>query len=555
MKSRMTGCLWLGAAFAALGLAMLFEPHAQAARAYVPQWTSCVNPGGTGGCYSSIQAAIDASSYGAAINVWGGTYDEHITMKNGVSVYGQGWDFSQTVINGRFSANQSTVYFPSGIDATTVLSGVQVTGGGTGDPSTSYSGSGIYMFGASPKIVNTWLYSNTAMYGGGAHVSGGSPTFTNVPAWYNLANNGGGFYLENNAQPTFFGNPMELANGTVLWNTANSGGGFSMREVTATLAGLRVYWNTSYTGAGVEIFSATHTITLFLNDISGNAATRCSGGCVGGGIYADSAANLEISTNLIANNTAGGVGGGVYLNQSGGQFQDNVLINNKPVGMQIAGSATALKVEGNWFESNSAVNGGGGLYVGQGAAPLVNANVFVTNTAPTGSAIFLMQAGPVTVTNNILARNTGVGCAINVQQTAARIVNNTIADTTGCGVGFNQAEGIILANNIMHHSSSGWGIFGTNTALHTEDYNDLVGDANSLPAGSHDLSVDPQFVGAGDLRAYYHIKATSPISKTGSLAWAPAKDIDGDPRTGFTSMGADQIPIQARGLYLPLVMR
>jgi hypothetical protein len=121
-------------------------------------------------------------------------------MTNGVSIYGQGWP--STIIDGGYSMPRATVYIPSDVSASTVLSGVQITGGGTGDLTTSVSayvqGGGIQIGYASPSIV----YSCTAKEGGGVFVNGGSPTFDNVPVWNSQAERGGGFYLQNGAEVT-----------------------------------------------------------------------------------------------------------------------------------------------------------------------------------------------------------------------------------------------------------------------------------------------------------------------------------------------------------------
>jgi len=282
--------------------------------------TLCVNTTGAGGCYTEIQAAIDAASQGDVITVDAGTYNEHITMTNGVSIYGQGW--LSTTIDGGYSMAQATVYIPPGVSASTVLSGVQITGGGTGDPTTSgQDGGGIAIWWASPSIVNTWVYSSTATNGGGVFVRGGSPTFDNVPVWFNRANQrGGGFYLDGGAVVTITGNLFEGTNGTVWLNSAEwDGGGFYMTGVTTTLTGLRVNGNTAPYGGGVYIYSTSNRVRLLLNDISFNSATTIGTG--GAGIRADSATNLEIVGNAINGNTATGSGGGAAFGQSAGLVQ------------------------------------------------------------------------------------------------------------------------------------------------------------------------------------------------------------------------------------------
>ncbi len=111
MKQRLLWSALLGVILA-IGLMGWFEPRAQAGGALARKLARCVNPGGTDGCYSTFQAAINASAYGDSINVWAGTYNEHIAIMNGVSIYGAGWD--KTVINGNYSASMETVYVGSG---------------------------------------------------------------------------------------------------------------------------------------------------------------------------------------------------------------------------------------------------------------------------------------------------------------------------------------------------------------------------------------------------------------------------------------------------------
>lgn len=529
-----------------------------------PRTTLCVNPGGTGGCKSSIQDAIDAAIYGDLVLVDTGIYTEHITMTNGVSIYGNGWEY--TVINGNYSAAQPTVYVPSGITASTVLSGVQVTGGGTGVP--GVAGSGIQMWWASPTIVNTWVFSNTGYYGGGVFVRGGSPTFNNVPAWQNRAYRGGGFSLDSGGPITITGNPFEGYNGTVWFNSAtDDGGGIFTVGVTLTVSGLRIYGNssTSTNGGGVCVGATTpNAITLALNHIVGNSAHS------GGGIYAYGAGNLTVIGNVLDSNTAT-YGGGANLNQSAGLFQTNWLLGNTAVvyggGVANGSGSSGLKIAGNWFERNQAANGAGAAFWGD-ASPAVDANVFVTNTAQFGGGIYFAQSGVLTATNNIMARNVvtngyGIAAGVQVSEAPVRLINNTIAVNTGDGIYFDRAEGIVIVNNIISgnsHESIEMNSMNPTTS-YTIDYNDRYSNggssSNELPMGAHDVSVNPLFKAAGaDLAQYYHIQATSPISRTGSLSWAPPKDFDGESRLLCgVSMGADQIPCPLWYLDLPLIRK
>jgi parallel beta-helix repeat protein len=520
--------------------------------------TRCVAPGGAGGCYASIQDAINASTAGDDITIAAGTYQEHITLTDRVSIYGQGWD--STIIDGGFSAAQSAVRIPSDVSASTVLSGVKVTGGGTGDPATSSNGGGIAVWG-SPRIVNTWVHSSTGYYGGGVYVGLGSPTFENVPAWENRALYGGGYYMGRDAEVAVTGNPFEGVNGTVWLNVAkNQGGGICVQGATVTLAGLRVYWNRAYVGGGMYVGNTPQQVTLVLNDISGNSAEY------GGGISTENVPQLDMRFNAIGN-WLFGVGGNRAVNDGGGaQFsvntaglvQSNLFLLNQATnsgagGVAIGGCTSDLLLSANWFEGNSGPSIGG-IHVYYDGAPRIDANTVVSNT---GHGIYLSNAGEVSVTNNIVAHNQPVGTqvahAVGIHESPGQVVNNTIADNTGSGLYLCRAEGAAVINNIIS-GNTGDGILLMDTTSYVADYNDLFGNPyNGLPAGAHDLAVDPQFVATGNLAEYYHIQTTSPVSSTGSPAWAPWYDIDGDWRAfgGSVSMGADEIPA---GEELPAIV-
>ena len=59
--------------------------------------SNCVNPGGKGGCHSTIAAAVAAASPGSTIKVAPGTYKEDVVIGKSLSLIGAG--FSDTIID------------------------------------------------------------------------------------------------------------------------------------------------------------------------------------------------------------------------------------------------------------------------------------------------------------------------------------------------------------------------------------------------------------------------------------------------------------------------
>jgi hypothetical protein len=199
-----------------------------------------------------------------------------------------------------------------------------------------------------------------------------------------------------------------------------------------------------------------------------------------------------------------------------------------------------------------------GLNIGVGGFVLVNANTIVTNTATSGGGINLSAADAVTITNNIIAKNivssTNTG-GINIGTAPFRIINNTIAENDGNGVRSIATDGIIIVNNIIVKNKQ-YGADITDAISYTIDYNDMFSNSYvGVITGTHDLSVNPNFIGNGSASHHYHILATSPVSKTGSSVWAPPKDVDGEERVVCYSMGADQLSCVVSRLLLPLILR
>src|SRR6185369_602428 len=90
--------------------------------------TLCVNPGGTGGCFSSIQAAVNATANGDLINVAGGTYAENVLIPASRRLTIQGAGAGVTVVDGGGSAATVDVQDRGNL----TLAGVTLTNGTPG---------------------------------------------------------------------------------------------------------------------------------------------------------------------------------------------------------------------------------------------------------------------------------------------------------------------------------------------------------------------------------------------------------------------------------------
>jgi hypothetical protein len=103
-----------------LGLALvgiLLLPHPATAGVL------CVNLGGTGGCFSTVQAAVDAASRGDEIAVDVGTYQESIVVEERVSIRGMGPTL--TIIEATGSSAIETTAAGLDLSALTVRGGTE----------------------------------------------------------------------------------------------------------------------------------------------------------------------------------------------------------------------------------------------------------------------------------------------------------------------------------------------------------------------------------------------------------------------------------------------
>ncbi len=135
-----------------------------------------LQPDGTGDA-PTISAAIDSSVYGDVIELTCGEYfEEGIYLKSGVTIRSESGTPECAVVQGRQpTATPGGIFIAHGVDETTLLEGITITGGWATSHYFGYSGGGIAIFSNSALTVRRCQISgNFAQRGGGVEISSDS---------------------------------------------------------------------------------------------------------------------------------------------------------------------------------------------------------------------------------------------------------------------------------------------------------------------------------------------------------------------------------------------
>jgi hypothetical protein len=170
-------------AFLATAALLAAAPHASAADRLVPQG------------FSTIQAAINASTTGDRVLVSPGTYNESITFGGRrIRVQSTG-GAGVTTINAA-GLNRRVVQFTGGETAESVLDGFTIRGGNPVTGTLTGHGGGILICSSSrPTILNCVVRDNVAELGGGIYIclNSSGAQLGNVTVCNNLCGSGYGF--------------------------------------------------------------------------------------------------------------------------------------------------------------------------------------------------------------------------------------------------------------------------------------------------------------------------------------------------------------------------
>ena len=478
-KASITLALGLGLALTLLWLLSGSTAPATAAPACQPQQapgdviTVCLS----GGCdYTSVQAAVDATTGGEIIKVAAGNYtgihyragvtqvvyiSQSLTIQGGYTTTDWLTSYPLTRPTTLDAEGQGRVIYLTGSGISVTLEGLRLTRGDAsgmgGGPAwaedvgggvyvtdnailtlrnsevysnAAYTGGGVYVNQSdNATLADNRIYSNTANWGGGVNIyRGESVSLTDNDIYGNLVtHSGGGIYLHLTGYPELTGN--DIYSNTADWDGAGIYLGSAYGGTTLT--DNRIYSNTAGSGGGGLHGVSSSDVSLIDNKVYGNAASA-----QGGGIYLSGSRDSVWTGNKVYNNTAGTNGGGIWLRGVTSGFDNALLMDN-----EIYGNT------GAW---------GGGVYVYSSRNATLRGNVVYSNTSGgnVGGGINLSSSDEATLADNEVYSNTGAnGGGINVwfcddlTMTGNEIHDN--AAGTGGGVYLTGGDNVRLTNNIV----------------------------------------------------------------------------------------------------------
>lgn len=440
--------------------------------------------------YTTIQAAVNASTTGDVIDIDDGTYTENVTISNKwITLTG---DLSApanvvltSVVRGPNSGTSPLFIGGTSAGAHVIVEGMTITngltqsgqGGGvtihqsnaelrhdviTNNSAPSGYGGGILVdSGSAPYIHDNVISGNSAGQGGGGIFAFGSNSvIVNNTITGNLTtgaviagggSSGGGIYLETSSgvsmTVTVFGN-------TISSNTAEfAGGGIMLRTgVTGTIEGNVIETNHAAYGGGIHVETNGSAVTLDGNTISGNAAIHVrkfdSGGNTsgwGGGLSIYGQSQVTAVRNTIVSNTADSGGAGVVAAEQSRYTLDADTISTNTVG---GGAST-----------ESPPLSGGGLYAANSTGTITN-TLFVGNSADIGGAIGLLDGATATIDQSTIVGNHeafqagGAVFVVDASTVSATLANNILSGNDGYQLFDPKRRAARLSNNLFGLASS-----------------------------------------------------------------------------------------------------
>lgn len=286
--------------------------------------TRCVNPSGTGGCFASIQAAVNASAPGDTVTVGAGTYDEAVTINASLTLTGAGPGATILDHNSQptgcacITVNSGTVII-SGFTTAHGTSGAAIRNSGqttvTNSLLTGNSGGVGNEAGGVMTVINSIMSGNA---GGAGNLSGGTLTVIMSTIQQNY-----GTGIDNEQ-----GGTMTVMSTTITNNGSpnQSGGGGVTNLGNLNITASTIVGNQAAAGGGIQNWG---TLTVLNSTITGNTTSAGSMLYVPGlGLIAYAGA-ATLTHTTVSNNPAPGVPFPQAVAAAGGSvtITDSILAN------------------------------------------------------------------------------------------------------------------------------------------------------------------------------------------------------------------------------------
>jgi hypothetical protein len=290
----------------------------------------------------SIQAAIDAVSAAGGGEVWvkAGTYQERVTLRDGVYVYGgfagtetdktqRNWTSNVTIIDGQ----------AGGTCVTSILQGYRVSAidGFKIQNGRSYRGAGVLVDLASPMVMNNTITNNVSLGSGGGISLSDSCALVRVNQ---ITNNtaltyGAGIFSQLTS--------AEISRNNIEGNTAsiNGSGVFTSTGDNVVLVNNRIVRNSGDTSKGPSWGSAVSgdsygNATLNCNTISDNTSAT-------GSIYAGVYGNMKMYSNIVYGNSSGITKDtNATVSQTASYTSDPLFVNRTGGNYQLSSSSACI---------------------------------------------------------------------------------------------------------------------------------------------------------------------------------------------------------------------
>jgi hypothetical protein len=278
-------------------------------------------------------------------------------------------------------------------------------------------------------------------------------------------------------------------------------------------------------GGGIYINSSNPLIMECA--ITANRLDSTAQWCYGAGVYCSYSSPVfrkSSITDNITQSTSWAYGGGVHCTyNSNAMFYDCVISGNTLTGNGWAYGAGAYMTQNSSSQFiNTVISAnhsndpyrcyGGGLYAEGGSSPVL-INVLVAGNVMEGNAFWYYGAGVYFTGSNTSSQLMNVTIADNVRDNGATI--------TGSGIYAESGAVVSVTNSISWNNNPGPEVYAGSATINI-NYSCI----RTGYTGTGNISNNPAFVSATD----YHLQITSPCINAGTLAGAPAFDIENNPR-------------------------